>query len=265
MPSDSSDGCLATPPPILRSSLPRQKSGDVSAISPLHGTVSSSQMSTVEGGVCPICLDPLVGTEDDSIASISSCDHHFHTRCIATWATRKNTCPLCGRLFFSISDDHGPVSFESTSDEDDNTAPKVLPARSEIIGLAPSDANYSRGASSIDGGQSLLNGINDKKLCKMIDKLVHGIQPHHRTRAHRTHHSRSRKSSDNVLVEIPSRQKDQSGISAQKQAQTKRVDEIDHLSEIESVRVITPNISGQVGSWSPMIAKKRKRCFSDSE
>ncbi|CAN5951319.1 unnamed protein product, partial [Sphagnum jensenii] len=37
---------------------------------------------------CSICLN----TQSDCV---TSCDHHFHTKCIITWLCQSSTCPYC--------------------------------------------------------------------------------------------------------------------------------------------------------------------------
>lgn len=43
---------------------------------------------------CSICTDAFV-VGGDSVMTLPSCGHTFHTRCATTWLTQHNTCPYC--------------------------------------------------------------------------------------------------------------------------------------------------------------------------
>lgn len=52
----------------------------------------------VEQVFCSICLDYVTNNK----ASLNSCVHQFHYKCIKTWSKLKNCCPLCKKLFSKI-------------------------------------------------------------------------------------------------------------------------------------------------------------------
>uniref|UniRef100_A0A183C5I3 RING-type domain-containing protein n=1 Tax=Globodera pallida TaxID=36090 RepID=A0A183C5I3_GLOPA len=65
-----------------------------------QGLASSSSALAPDGSnnvvtsECPICLQPLLASED--VEELSSCEHRFHRDCINTWLGHGNTtCPMC--------------------------------------------------------------------------------------------------------------------------------------------------------------------------
>jgi endogenous inhibitor of DNA gyrase (YacG/DUF329 family) len=44
---------------------------------------------------CPICLDDFI--DDSILIRLPFCSHEYHERCIITWLTSHQTCPLCMR------------------------------------------------------------------------------------------------------------------------------------------------------------------------
>src|SRR3990167_8523436 len=55
-------------------------------------------MSTIVADVCAICLESRPASTDPG-GVVLECSHIFHKSCIATWFDRRNTCPLCKRVF----------------------------------------------------------------------------------------------------------------------------------------------------------------------
>jgi len=43
---------------------------------------------------CSICLLPMIVTDEEPLTKLK-CTHEYHKKCIKTWFTEKNTCPLC--------------------------------------------------------------------------------------------------------------------------------------------------------------------------
>lgn len=46
---------------------------------------------------CSICQENILTTQN--IITLGVCSHKFHALCIQTWATVRNTCPLCREVF----------------------------------------------------------------------------------------------------------------------------------------------------------------------
>ena len=46
---------------------------------------------------CSICQDNIV--QNQNVVTLGRCSHKFHALCIQTWATIRNTCPLCRETF----------------------------------------------------------------------------------------------------------------------------------------------------------------------
>ncbi|KAM3336933.1 hypothetical protein P3S68_032633 [Capsicum galapagoense] len=44
------------------------------------------------GDICPVCLKIF---EEESVVVITPCSHMFHRRCVFTWLSKSNTCPIC--------------------------------------------------------------------------------------------------------------------------------------------------------------------------
>ena len=54
-------------------------------------TINLYNDNDITNNECPICLDILIKKD----TQIMACSHKFHKKCIKTWVSIKNICPLC--------------------------------------------------------------------------------------------------------------------------------------------------------------------------
>ncbi|XP_057529763.1 RING-H2 finger protein ATL1-like [Amaranthus tricolor] len=56
---------------------------------------------SIRGSGCSICLRE--GYEDDEMCKVlPECDHVFHSDCIDQWFMKKQSCPVCRKIFWVV-------------------------------------------------------------------------------------------------------------------------------------------------------------------
>ena len=58
-----------------------------------------------EDDVCSVCWE-VTGPTGRPVTKLD-CSHKFHTRCIAHWHKRKQTCPMCRKPVLAVNNDLG--------------------------------------------------------------------------------------------------------------------------------------------------------------
>lgn len=66
------------------------------------GKIDRDEQEIMETESCSICLDNLFGSSSiHGPATLMSCSHVFHERCLLEWLQRKNTCPMCRTVLYN--------------------------------------------------------------------------------------------------------------------------------------------------------------------
>ena len=108
---------------------------------------------------CCICMSE---PERRELASVNGCDHHFCFDCIAKWAERENTCPLCKYRFTKITRVHkarkrtGKTPLNSKEVKERNQRSDLVSGaalEAMLNSIAASNRNASLGVTSLGGNR----------------------------------------------------------------------------------------------------------------
>jgi hypothetical protein len=89
------DATFDTPPPVFAFDAtfdtPLQRGGSQAA--PAESIAALPTVTVTDNAlVCPICTDPLLASAP---VRRLPCSHLYHSDCIVTWLSLRNSCPVC--------------------------------------------------------------------------------------------------------------------------------------------------------------------------
>ena len=85
------DEALSMPMPVNSTPTATTLTDPMAAVvDPAHFTTTFPVVATANDAVCSVCTEKF-----DNGGRRILCGHVFHDRCIATWLSVRNTCPLC--------------------------------------------------------------------------------------------------------------------------------------------------------------------------